>query len=75
MNQQRSFIKRMHDRTAYEDWPEEHRKRHLLRLWLSIPGDRPLPETYRSRWGKVEAGARGSVHVPTGKLITPLKAS
>jgi hypothetical protein len=65
----------MHDRTAYEDWPEEHRKRHLLRLWLSIPGDRPLPETYRYRWGKIEAGDRGGVHVPNGKLITPLKAS
>lgn len=24
----------LHKRTAYEDWPEADRKRHLLRLWL-----------------------------------------
>ena len=24
----------LHKRTAYEDWPEAERKRHLLRLWL-----------------------------------------
>lgn len=24
----------LHKRTAYEDWPEPDRKRHLLRLWL-----------------------------------------
>jgi hypothetical protein len=27
----------LHARTAYEDHPEPERKRHLLRLWLSIP--------------------------------------
>jgi len=29
--------------TAFVDWPEPDEKRHLLRLWLSVPGDRPLP--------------------------------
>ena len=33
----------LHARSAYEDWPEAERKRHLLRLWLSPPGARPLP--------------------------------
>ncbi len=28
----------LHKRTAYEDFPEPERKRHLLRLWLSAPG-------------------------------------
>ncbi len=32
----------LHARTAYEDWPEQHRRRHLLRLWLASPGCRPL---------------------------------
>jgi hypothetical protein len=32
----------MHSRTAYEDYPEPERKRHLMRLWLSN-GLRPLP--------------------------------
>ena len=27
----------LHKRTAYEDWDEPHRKRHLLRLWLAAP--------------------------------------
>jgi hypothetical protein len=26
----------LHARTAYEDWPEPERRRHLLRLWLSF---------------------------------------
>lgn len=26
----------VHSRTAYGDWPERERKRHLLRLWLSF---------------------------------------
>ena len=25
----------LHDRTAFEDWPEPARRRHLLRLWLA----------------------------------------
>jgi hypothetical protein len=33
----------LHARRGYEDWPELERKRHLLRLWLSDPGVRPIP--------------------------------
>jgi hypothetical protein len=32
----------MHARTAFEDYPEKERRRHLLRLWLSVPNSRPL---------------------------------
>ena len=32
----------LHDRTAYEDDPDPTRRRHLLRLWLSVPNRRPL---------------------------------
>lgn len=32
----------LHARTNYEDWPEADRKRHLLRLWMSFEGARPL---------------------------------
>jgi hypothetical protein len=39
----------LHDRTAFDDWPEEEKKRHHLRLWLTIPGDRPLPEIFNER--------------------------
>jgi len=52
----------LHDRTAYEDWPEPERKRHLLRLWLASPAARPLPDIYRQRYGSVEIGNRGGIH-------------
>jgi hypothetical protein len=32
----------MHSRTAFEEYDEPERKRHLLRLWLSTDGARPL---------------------------------
>ncbi|SDA16214.1 Taurine catabolism dioxygenase TauD, TfdA family [Sphingomonas sp. NFR15] len=32
----------LHARTAFDDWPEPQRKRHLLRLWLSSHTDRPV---------------------------------
>ena len=31
----------MHTRTAFEDWPEINRRRHLWRLWLSLSDCRP----------------------------------
>lgn len=30
----------LHARTDYDDWPEPERKRHLLRLWLSLDSKR-----------------------------------
>ena len=51
----------LHDRTAFLDWPEPARRRHLLRLWLALPGDRALPECFAQRYGSVEVGARGGV--------------
>jgi hypothetical protein len=53
----------LHDRTGFEDWPDDDQKRHLLRLWLSVPGDRPLPEIFASRFGSVEIGNRGGIAI------------
>jgi hypothetical protein len=40
----------LHSRTEFEDHPEPDRKRHLLRLWLTVPNGRNLsPETLRER--------------------------
>ncbi len=36
----------LHARTAYEDHPEPEQRRHLLRLWLSLPEARPLHLRY-----------------------------
>jgi len=44
----------IHSRTHFEDDDEPDRKRHLLRLWLSVPGGRPLCETLRDAYKNVE---------------------
>jgi hypothetical protein len=64
----------LHDRTAYEDWDDEEKKRHLLRLWLAVPGARPLPEVYAERYGQVTIGDRGGIIVPGSRLNAPLAA-
>ncbi|MCY7305335.1 MAG: TauD/TfdA family dioxygenase [Rhodoferax sp.] len=64
----------LHDRTAFEDWPEPQRRRHLLRLWLSPPEARPLPNVYAQRYGSIEPGARGGVCLPTAPWNVPLDA-
>ena len=61
----------LHDRTAFVDWSEVENRRHLVRLWLSAPGDRPLPEVFASRFGSVEIGNRGGIMVPGTKLCVP----
>ena len=57
----------LHDRTAFEDYPEPDRKRHLLRLWLAPVNARPLPEVYAERYGSITPGDRGGVVVPGAK--------
>ncbi len=54
----------LHDRTAFEDWPDPERKRHLLRLWLAPERARPLPPVYAERFGSVMPGQRGGIVVP-----------
>jgi len=51
----------LHDRTAFEDFVEPERKRHLLRLWVAPPNARPLPEVFAERFGSVTPGARGGI--------------
>jgi hypothetical protein len=53
----------LHDRTAFEDFPEPERKRHLLRLWLAPPDARVLPEVFAERFGSVTPGDRGGIAV------------
>lgn len=51
-----------HGRTSFIDYPEEDKKRLLLRLWLSVPGARPLPQGYEEVFGNIERGmVRGGV--------------
>lgn len=43
----------LHARTEYEDYPEPERKRHLLRLWISLPSRAPLATRLRSEWSRL----------------------
>jgi hypothetical protein len=63
----------LHDRTAFEDWPEPERKRHLLRLWLAAPGARPLPPVYAEHYGGTTVGDRGGIICPDTRLHAPLE--
>ena len=64
----------LHDRTGFEDWPDDANKRHLLRLWLAVPGDRPLPPVCASRYGSIAVGDRDGVIVPGTALQVPWTA-
>ena len=62
----------LHDRTGFTDWPDPARRRHLFRLWLSIEGDRELPECFKQRYGSIEIGNRGGIITSGTKLHAPL---
>lgn len=51
----------LHDRTGFLDWPEPENRRHLFRLWLSIEGDRELPESFKQRYGSIKVCDRGGI--------------
>ena len=62
----------LHDRTGFTDWPDPDRRRHLLRLWLAVPGDRPLPPVFAQRYGSVDIGDRGGVITKETVLHAPV---
>ena len=65
----------LHDRTAFDDWPEPERRRHLLRLWLCPPEGRQLPEAFAARYGSIRPGDRGGIVVKDAALVVPLEAA
>jgi len=55
----------VHARESFEDHADLHRRRYLLRLWLSSPVGRKLPEFLSERWGNIAVGSlRGGIRVP-----------
>jgi hypothetical protein len=59
----------LHSRRHYEDWPEQDRRRHLLRLWLRDVDGRPIPKEQREgRHGK-------GVQIAGMRLVAPLDAA
>ena len=63
----------LHDRTGFEDWPDLEKRRHLLRLWLSAPNDRPLPAIFKERFGSIEIGNRGGIAVKGAEPCAPME--
>ncbi|MEO0717976.1 MAG: TauD/TfdA family dioxygenase [Pseudomonadota bacterium] len=64
----------LHDRTGFKDWPDPVQRRHLFRLWLAIPGDRELPDSFRQRYGSIDVGDRGGIITKETRLHAPLDA-
>ncbi|HTT11290.1 MAG TPA: TauD/TfdA family dioxygenase [Burkholderiaceae bacterium] len=62
----------LHDRTAFVDWPEPERRRHLLRLWLAPHAARELPAVFAQRYGNLAPGKRGGVASADGRLRAAL---
>jgi hypothetical protein len=57
----------LHKRQAFTDWEELEKRRHILRLWLSMPNSRPLDPLFVDNFGAVEASAiRGGIQAGRG---------
>ena len=60
----------LHSRTAFEDYPEVEKHRHLLRMWLSVPNSRPLSDALSTIYQDRRPGAvRGGFPSRTGSYI------
>lgn len=65
----------LHSRTAYEDWPEKNRRRHLLRLWLSCADGPILPDSMTTEFqGRTASGRPNGVRVPGAPLVASLSS-
>lgn len=54
-----------HGRTAFKDQVSSGQDRMLMRLWLSVPNSRALPEDHAVLWGDVSGGKpRGGIAQP-----------
>jgi len=59
----------LHARTAYEDFPEPDKRRHLLRLWLACPDGPPLPDYMTTEFqGRTASGRPDGIHLPGVEL-------
>ena len=62
-----------HARDPYVDNAATGNKRLLLRLWLSMPNSRPLPESYEVLFGPTAPGVlRGGIWPPGKAYQLPL---
>jgi hypothetical protein len=60
----------LHSRTAFEDHDEPDRRRHLLRVWLSVPNSRPLHPAMHTLFRDQRPGAvRGGFPSRDGRRV------
>jgi len=56
----------IHSRTSFEDFADDDKKRHLIRLWLAIPGCQPLPDEWAEPYKSTSNNAvRGGLRGPS----------
>lgn len=65
----------LHNRSAYQDWPDPAKRRHLLRLWLCTPRGRELPPAYADRNISIKIGDRGGIVTPVTHLNVTLEVA
>lgn len=59
-----------HGRTAFKDDASRGQDRMLMRLWLSVPNSRALPEDHAILWGDVSGGKpRGGIAQPATPYV------
>jgi len=63
----------LHSRTAYEDWEEVDRRRHLMRLWLACADGPELPPFMYERFGVTASGRPDGIRVPGVALVAPVE--
>jgi hypothetical protein len=58
-----------HGRTSFKDDEGKGQNRMLMRLWLSVPNSRALPEDHAVLWGDIGAGRpRGGIAQPAAVM-------
>lgn len=66
----------LHSRTAFEDFAEQEKRRHLFRLWLALDDAPALPEVFTAHWqGATARGRPAGIRVPGVPLNAPLDAT
>jgi hypothetical protein len=58
----------LHRRNEFEDFDDLAERRHLLRIWLSMPNSRPLHPDFAGNYGATEAGAIRGGMKPANKV-------
>lgn len=59
----------LHMRTAFEDYPEPEKRRHLMRLWLSPPNSRELSPAFAPFYRDTQAGVPRGGHPAHGDEV------